>query len=368
MILHCTDLSSQKLFFAIDFLSLLSQSDCNPVIHVQEDWLNAYGTLFNSFPALNITTAPHQHQQDQVHLQFVDLAALKRLEIRDNTIIFPVLLSSELEAYKDLKEQHEVPDSFQFIPLDPDVAKRTGIVVPDGRDSMDMLTRMINPKLLPDYRILISAGPTIEDIDPVRFLSNRSTGKMGIALARAAYRKGARVKLIAGPVQVEIPSYLEAEKVRSAKEMSGAVLDNFDHCDVYIGCAAVADFTPVSYRDSKIKKHKGLLELKLKKTEDILMQLQSLRKNQLVVGFSVETDAIIENSRIKLKKKELDLIVINNPLEKGAAFGAETNRVTILYPDGQIRELPLMSKLRVGEEIMDHLFNLIQKKENESTA
>jgi hypothetical protein len=368
MTIHCTDLSSERLFFAIDFLSLLNQSDCNPVVHVQKDWSDAYGSLFNSFPALNIATNPHEHQQDQVHLLFADLTAIKRQEVRENTIVFPILMSSELEEYKDLKEQREVPDSFQFIPLDSDDVKNTGIVIPDSRDSMDMLIRMLNPKPMPDYRILISAGPTIEDIDPVRFLSNRSTGKMGIALARAAYRKGAQVKLIAGPVQVEIPSYLEVEKVRSAKEMSGAVVGNFDHCDVYIGCAAVADFTPESYRDSKIKKHQGMLELKLKKTEDILMQLQGLRKHQLVAGFSVETDAILENSRLKLKKKELDLIVINNPLEKGAAFGAETNRVTILDPDGQIQELPILSKLQVGEEIMDRLFNLIQKRKNETTA
>lgn len=368
MNVHCVDMTSQKLFFAIDFLSLLNQSAFYPEIHVQEDWSNAYGKLFHSFSSLKITTHPHEHGPEQVQLLFVDLAALKKLQCSENTLIFPVLRSNELNEYNKIKARQERPDSFQFIPVDPDSAKRTGIMVPDSSDSMDMLIRMMHPEPMPDYRVLISAGPTIEDIDPVRFISNRSTGKMGIALARAFYRRGARVKLIAGPVQVKIPAYLETQRVRSAKEMCAAVLENFNHCDIYIGCAAVADFTPKHYRQSKIKKQDGLLKLQLIKTEDILMQLQALRNQQMVVGFSVETDTILENSRIKMKKKKLDLIIINNPLEKGAAFGAETNRVTILDSDGQIEELPLMSKSDLSEKIADRIFERIQKRKNETIA
>jgi hypothetical protein len=226
---------------------------------------------------------------------------------------------------------------------------------------VDFLHRAFSPRKLAGKKVLVTAGPTAEDLDPVRFLTNRSSGKMGIALARAAFIAGADVQLVLGPTTVAVPRYLAVQRVRSAQEMARAVLQAAPQFDVYIGAAAVADFTPAVREDEKIKKSENGLQIRLKRTTDILKALSELPRHPLLVGFSVETENVRPNSLKKLKRKNLDMIIANNPKEAGAAFGVDTNKVTLLTADGQSEEWPLMSKMQVSEKIMERIAKVLNR-------
>jgi len=207
-------------------------------------------------------------------------------------------------------------------------------------------------------KVLITAGPTIEDIDPVRFLSNRSTGKMGVALADKAYQRGADILLICGPVVIEIPAHLKRMDVRSAEQMYKAVLAEFPECDIFISSAAVADYTPAKVLPRKIKKGEGSLNLQLVHTKDILSELKAIKSaNQKIIGFSVETENLIENSKNKMERKNLDMIVANNPSIKGAAFAEDTNQVEIITKSDHI-SLGLASKSEIADKILDNILQL----------
>jgi len=216
---------------------------------------------------------------------------------------------------------------------------------------------------MPDFKqknILITAGPTIEDIDPVRFISNRSSGKMGIALAEQAHKRGANVTLISGPVTINTPDYLKIINVRSAKEMYQAVLDHFPSCDIFIAAAAVADYTPAKVSLQKIKKGNDNFILDLVRTKDILNEIKTIKSvKQKVVGFSVETEKLVENSKNKLVNKNLDMIVANNPGIEGAAFAGDTNQVEIITKKQHI-SLPMMSKAEAADKILDQILLLEQ--------
>jgi phosphopantothenoylcysteine decarboxylase / phosphopantothenate---cysteine ligase len=214
-----------------------------------------------------------------------------------------------------------------------------------------------------DYKgkkVLITAGPTVEDIDPVRFLSNRSSGKMGLALAENAHKRGAEVILVIGPVSLPMPSGFKFIPVRSAEDMYQAVLSEFAVCDIFIASAAVADYTPAHKALQKIKKGEGNLSLQLVRTKDILAELKNKKKNmQKVIGFSVETENLIENSTKKLMRKSLDMIVANNPTIKGAAFEGDTNQVEIITKTSHIT-LPRSSKSDIADKILDNILLLEQ--------
>lgn len=206
--------------------------------------------------------------------------------------------------------------------------------------------------------ILVTAGPTIEDIDPVRFISNRSSGKMGVALADRAYQRGGKVVLILGPVHIQIPGYLHRIDVRSAADMYKAVRKEFQNCDIFISCAAVADYTPVRVSSQKIKKGNEKLILELSATKDILKAVGNLKTGyQKVIGFSVETENLADNSLDKLKRKNLDMIIANNPLNTGAGFAHDTNQVNIFTPENHF-PLPLLSKIETADKILDHILLL----------
>lgn len=207
-------------------------------------------------------------------------------------------------------------------------------------------------------KVLITAGPTIEDIDPVRFLSNRSSGKMGLALATRAGQRGADVTLIIGPVNIDVPSHLKRINVRNARDMLNAVLGEFPSCDIFIASAAVADFTPVSFSTQKIKKSDSGLNLQLERTKDILNEIKRIKsKSQKVIGFSVETEKLLENSKNKMIRKNLDMIVANNPTIVGAAFGVDTNQVEIITKNDHISQ-PLASKNDIADKILDNILLL----------
>ena len=217
-----------------------------------------------------------------------------------------------------------------------------------------------NEKDLSGKTYLITAGPTREFVDPVRFLTNRSTGKMGYALARAASDRGARVILISGPVNLPVPDGVEHIPVVSASDMFEAVKNNYQDADVIIKSAAVADYTPKNKSQIKIKKGEGNLNLELSRTTDILRYLGENKGNRILVGFAAETDNLEQNAAKKVREKNLDLIVANDITVPGAGFGTDTNIVKLIYRDCRIDGLDIMPKEKVAHSILDRI-NSIQK-------
>ena len=206
-------------------------------------------------------------------------------------------------------------------------------------------------------KVLVTAGATQEAIDPVRYITNHSTGKMGYALAKIAMRRGADVTLITAPTNLPAPLFADVVPVVSAQEMFDAVKERAPQMDIIIKAAAVADYTPVSVSDEKIKKKDGDLSLPMRRTTDILASLGEHRTpGQFICGFSMETENLVENSKKKLQKKNADLIVANNLRDEGAGFGTDTNVVTLVMEEG-IVELPCMSKEQVAEAVLDAIQN-----------
>ena len=221
-----------------------------------------------------------------------------------------------------------------------------------------ILKELASDKDLKGKKVLVTAGPTQENIDPVRFITNHSTGKMGFALAKAAMLRGAEVTLIKGPVSIAPPMFVNVIDVVSAKDMFEAVQHNYSDCDIIVKSAAVADYTPVETANEKIKKTDCDANISLKRTKDILAFLGENRKEgQKICGFSMETENLIENSLKKLKKKKIDLIAANNLKVDGAGFGTDTNVITLISDDS-IKELPLMSKEAAANAILDEIIAL----------
>ncbi|MCK9300579.1 MAG: bifunctional phosphopantothenoylcysteine decarboxylase/phosphopantothenate--cysteine ligase CoaBC [Bacteroidales bacterium] len=210
---------------------------------------------------------------------------------------------------------------------------------------------------LKDRKVLITAGPTYEKIDPVRFIGNYSSGKMAYALAEACANRGAQVELISGPVSLQtMHPAIHRTEIESAAEMYEACMRYFPTSDVTVLCAAVADFSPENPHPSKIKSNKEGIKLTLKPTKDIAFNLGNVKKpGQILVGFALETDNEIENAQAKLERKKLDFIVLNSLNDKGAGFKGDTNKIKILEPKGKVLEFPLKSKQKVAEDIVNHL-------------
>lgn len=212
-------------------------------------------------------------------------------------------------------------------------------------------------------KIMITAGPTTENIDPVRFISNRSTGKMGYSLAGIAAQMGAEVTLISGKTDQKPPFGIKRFiEVQSALEMYDACTEFFDETDVVVKSAAVADYRPKNISASKIKKQPGDMSIELTRNPDILMELGKRKKDQILVGFAAETDDLIENAMKKIKNKNLDLIVANNVKEEGAGFGHDTNVVSMIDKDMQVQNLPMMSKVELAIKIYDRIIDMLNKK------
>ena len=207
-------------------------------------------------------------------------------------------------------------------------------------------------------KVCVSAGPTREAIDPVRYISNNSTGKMGVEIAKMAAYRGAKVSLIMGPSNVFVPDFINRIDIKSAEDMYEEIMKISDSQDIIIKAAAVADYTPANYSDEKIKKKDGDLSIELSRTKDILKELGERKENnpkkQFICGFSMETENMEENSKNKLAKKNADMIVANNVKVDGAGFGTDTNVVTIFTKDNEIR-LDKLSKTEVAEKIFDEI-------------
>lgn len=216
--------------------------------------------------------------------------------------------------------------------------------------------------MLKGKTVLVTAGGTQEGIDPVRYIGNRSSGKMGYALAQAALEAGARVILISAPVKLNPPAGVDVVPVESAAEMYRAVFEYFPDCDVVIKAAAVADYRPVHTAEHKIKKTGAELQLTLVPNPDILLELGKVKGDKLLVGFAAETEDLLQNAASKLQRKNADMLVANDVTKPGAGFGSETNLVTIFYADGRRESLPLMSKLEVAREIVNRIGSLLHNK------
>lgn len=205
-------------------------------------------------------------------------------------------------------------------------------------------------------KILVTAGPTREAIDPVRFISNRSSGKMGYAIARAAFKRGHNVLLISGPVCLVPPRDVRLVNVITAEQMASAVKQNLTWCEALVMTSAVCDWRPVHIASQKIKKHgANTITLKLKPTIDILRCIKNFKGNRVFVGFAAETDNLLEYARSKLKSKGLDMIVANDVSRTDIGFESNLNKVTFLMADGNIEEIPIMSKSKIAELILDKI-------------
>lgn len=216
------------------------------------------------------------------------------------------------------------------------------------------------PKDMEGKKVLVTAGPTQEKIDPVRYISNHSTGKMGYAIARQCMLRGAQVTLVSGKTNLKPPMFVEVVSVISAKDMYEAVIERSDRMDIIIKAAAVADYRPANVSEEKMKKTGGELSIELERTQDILQHLGTHKKEgQFLCGFSMETQNMLENSRKKLEKKNLDMIAANNLKVEGAGFGTDTNIITLITKDME-KELEIMTKAEAADEILDEIMRRMQ--------
>jgi phosphopantothenoylcysteine decarboxylase / phosphopantothenate---cysteine ligase len=214
---------------------------------------------------------------------------------------------------------------------------------------------------LKDKKIIVTAGPTREKIDPVRFITNHSSGKMGFAIAEEAEKLGAEVFLISGPVNLLPPRGVHLVQVESAEDMFDAVVERFNDADVVIKTAAVADYRPKNPSNHKVKKQQGDQSLELERTKDILLELGKKKENQILVGFAAETNNVEGYAKGKLLKKNADIIVANNVLNEGAGFGTDTNIVTIFKKNGEHVSLPIMSKNDVAKHLLAEISKLVKE-------
>lgn len=222
-----------------------------------------------------------------------------------------------------------------------------------------ILRHLALPHDLAGKKVLVTAGPTQEALDPVRYLTNHSTGKMGYAIARMAMLRGADVTLVSGPTSIVPPPFVNVVNITSAQDMFDVVAANAPTADFIFKAAAVADYTPAEYSDNKMKKKDGDMSISLKRTQDILKYLgEHRRTDQVICGFSMETENMLENSREKLRKKNVDMICANNLKVAGAGFGVDTNIITVITPEETV-ELPLQSKEAAANAILDQALKLI---------
>jgi len=253
--------------------------------------------------------------------------------------------------------------------IEPEVGKLACGTSGQGRlaetgSIIDAVSASFLPRDLAGVTVLVTAGPTREQIDAVRFISNPSTGKMGYALARVARDRGAKVILISGPVALTPPGGVTFIPVASAADLHRAVMEQIGAAQVVVMAAAVSDFRPVAATDRKIKKEAAPATLALERTADILQELGALPGNRLLVGFAAETDNILDNASRKLRAKHLDMVVVNDLLTNGAGFGSDTNVVTIIDRSGETTHLPLMDKAEVAARVLDKVLELKAKQGN----
>ncbi len=267
-----------------------------------------------------------------------------------NMYLNPVV-QDNIKKLKHYEMEVIIPDTGHLACGDEGIGK-----MPSEQVLLDYILRELAlQKDMAGKKVLVTAGPTMEKIDPVRFISNHSTGKMGYALAENAMLRGADVTLVTGKTSISPPPFVKVVPVISARDMFEAVAEHMNEQDIIIKSAAVADYRPVNPAEEKIKKKEGDMSVKLERTEDILKYIGEHRKeNQFICGFSMETENMVENSRRKLEEKKADMIVANHLKQKGAGFGTDTNIVTFITRD-KVLEKSIMTKKEVAGEILDFI-------------
>ena len=231
--------------------------------------------------------------------------------------------------------------------------------LPEPQEILDAVAAGLTPKDLATRKVMVTAGPTHEPLDPVRYIGNPSSGKMGFAIARAAANRGAAVTLVTGPAMLTDPPGVEVIRVKTALEMSAAVLDRFADADVLVKSAAVSDFRPDNYCDQKVKKDEAAMSIALARNPDILKEAGKRKKQQVLIGFAAETENLETYAAGKLKEKNLDLIVGNLVTGPEAGFGTDTNRVTLFFKDNTSAKVPLMDKELLAHVILDQVVKLL---------
>ena len=233
--------------------------------------------------------------------------------------------------------------------------------LPEPHQIVDFIEKHYTKNLpLRGKKVLISAGPTIEELDPVRYISNHSSGKMGYSLAETALSLGAEVKLISGPTNQSISSEnIKIVHIKTGKELHEAILNDYSNSDIVIMAAAVSDYKPIEFSEKKIKKDNNELNIKFEKTTDILFELGQNKKNQILVGFALENNDELSNAKNKLEKKNLDLIVLNSLNDEGAGFGYDTNKITVVDCSGKVTPYKLKKKDEVADDVFKHIIELM---------
>ncbi len=281
----------------------------------------------------------------------------------------PVLIAPAMDhdMFLHSSTQHNIKEliSFGNLIVGPSIGDLASGLIGEGRmEEPEVILNQIQNYFetgsqLKGKKILVSAGPTREHIDPVRYISNESTGKMGFAIANELAKRGANVTLVAGPNNLSKPSHLNYISVSSANDMHDACMKEFSNCDISIMSAAVADFTPETIADQKIKKASGVNSIQLKPTVDILAEMgKAKKKKQLLVGFALETSDALKNGMDKLNRKNLDLIVVNTLEDVGAGFAGDTNKITLIDKQNNITRFELKSKTEVARDIVNKIINL----------
>ena len=233
--------------------------------------------------------------------------------------------------------------------------------LPEPHEIVDFIEKHYSKNLpLAGKKVLISAGPTIEELDPVRYISNHSSGKMGYSLAETALSLGAEVKLISGPTNQSISSEnIKIVHIKSGNELHEAILNDYNNSDIVIMAAAVSDYKPIEFSEKKIKKDNNELNIKFEKTTDILFELGQNKKNQILVGFALENNNELSHAKNKLEKKNLDLIVLNSLNDEGAGFGYDTNKITVIDHAGKVTPYKLKKKNEVADDVFKHIIELM---------
>lgn len=330
-----TDTFDRNFQFEVEHISLAKKAD---VVLIAPATANVIGKMANGIADDMLTTTLLACKCPKIVAPAMNTNMYENPIVRDNI--------AKLMMY-----------GFKIIPADSgrlacgDTGKGK---LPDESVLIEYIMRELCPKKdLMGKNILVTAGPTREALDPVRYITNHSTGKMGYAIARAAAFRGANVTLISGPVNIDKPLFVNTVNVTSAKDMFNAVKDNYESQHIIIKAAAVADYTPSTVADNKIKKSDSDMSISLDRTDDILKFLGENKKdNQFICGFSMETENLIENSRGKLERKNADMIVANSLRTEGAGFGTDTNVVTLITKDS-VKECELMTKNEVADMILD---------------
>lgn len=274
-------------------------------------------------------------------------------------VVFAPAMNTNMYENKILKENIKKLKSYGMEFIEPASGRLACGDVGNGKlaDTNEIveiiLSKLYGPKDFIGKKVLVTAGPTMAPIDPVRYITNHSSGKMGYAIAKEARDRGAEVVLISGETSIKPPIGVEFVRVNTNEEMYNAVMEYFEQSHIVIKCAAVSDYKPKEYSNLKIKKSSDEFSINFVKDRDILYNLGKLKKDQILVGFAAESNDLIKNAEVKLNKKNLDYIVLNDITSKDAGFAVDFNTVTVLGKDNYINKLPKMSKAEVAKELMD---------------